>query len=88
MRIENLLVRAIGVLIAFLVTYQISVSQSSATASLEVVIKDPSGAVINKAQVQLLLNGKQQSIAQTNQKGEARFNIRSRLADISYTSRQ
>jgi hypothetical protein len=73
MRIESLRVRAISVLAAFLLTCQVSVSQSSATASLEVVIKDPSGAVINKAQVHLVLNGKQLSIAQTNQKGEARF---------------
>jgi hypothetical protein len=43
-------------------------------ASLEVIVKDPSGALINKAQVQLLKNGKPQSLSSTNQKGEARFN--------------
>src|SRR5262249_51745630 len=42
--------------------------------SLEVIVKDPSGALINKAQVQLIRNGKPQSSAQTNQRGEARFN--------------
>ena len=42
--------------------------------SLEVVVKDPSGALINKAQVQLLRNGKTEATAQTNQRGEARFN--------------
>jgi Carboxypeptidase regulatory-like domain len=43
-------------------------------ASLEVIVKDPSGALINKAQVQLVRNGKPQATAQTNQRGEARFN--------------
>lgn len=45
-----------------------------ANASLEVIVRDPSGALINKAQVQLVRNGKPQSTAQTNQRGEARFN--------------
>ena len=44
------------------------------TATLEVIVKDPSGALINKAQVQLVKNGKPQSLVQTNQRGEARFN--------------
>src|SRR6185503_5428476 len=35
---------------------------------------DPSGALINKAQVQLIRNGKPQSLSSTNQRGEARFN--------------
>jgi hypothetical protein len=43
-------------------------------ATLEVIVKDPSGALINKAQVQLVRNGKPQSLVQTNQRGEARFN--------------
>ena len=43
-------------------------------ASLEVIVRDPSGALINKAQVQLLRNGKPHAAAQTNQRGEARFN--------------
>jgi hypothetical protein len=43
-------------------------------ASLEVVVKDPSGALINKGQVQLIKNGKPQSLVSTNQRGEARFN--------------
>src|SRR5689334_7820315 len=42
--------------------------------ALEVIVKDPSGALINRAQVQLIRNGKPQSSAQTNQRGEARFN--------------
>ena len=43
-------------------------------ATLDVVVRDPSGALVNKAQVQLIRNGKPQSAAQTNQRGEARFN--------------
>jgi hypothetical protein len=43
--------------------------------TLDVIVKDPSGALINKAVVQLIKNGKVQSTAQTNQRGEARFNI-------------
>jgi len=43
-------------------------------ASLDVVVKDPTGALINKAQVQLIRNGKAQSLSSTNQRGEARFN--------------
>jgi hypothetical protein len=46
---------------------------SSTNASLEVVVKDPSGALINKAQVQLIRNGKSTNTVQTNQKGEARI---------------
>jgi Carboxypeptidase regulatory-like domain len=46
---------------------------AQANASLEVIVKDPSGALINKAQVQLIRNGKLQASAQTNQRGEARF---------------
>ena len=44
------------------------------SGSLEVVIKDPSGALIHRAVVQLIKNGKVQSTAQTNQRGEAKFN--------------
>lgn len=48
--------------------------RAQTSGSLELVVKDPSGALINKAQVQLIQNGKVQSTAQTNQRGEARFN--------------
>jgi hypothetical protein len=44
------------------------------SAGLEVIVKDPTGALINKAQVQLIKNGKSQSLSSTNQRGEARFN--------------
>ena len=43
-------------------------------ANLEVIVRDPSGALISKAQVQLVRSGKRQSLVQTNQRGEARFN--------------
>src|SRR5687768_11185416 len=46
---------------------------SQANASLEVIVRDPSGALIDKALVYLIKDGKQ-SKAQTNQRGEARFN--------------
>src|SRR5688500_20068865 len=75
MRVESLQSRAISVLIAFLLTALPCWAQStSANASLEVIVKDPSGALVNKAQVQLLRNGKSQSLNSTNQRGEVRFN--------------
>jgi hypothetical protein len=64
--------RAIASIVAFLFALQICHGQN--TATLDVVVRDPSGALVSKAQVQLLVNNKQQSILQTNQKGEARFN--------------
>lgn len=72
MRIESLQSWAIGVLIAFLLTAAPCLAQNG--ASLEVVVKDPTGALIGKAQVQLIRNGKPQSLSSTNQRGEARFN--------------
>jgi hypothetical protein len=43
-------------------------------ASLEVTVRDPSGALVHKAQVRLVQNGKPLAAAETNQRGEARFN--------------
>src|ERR1043166_1769434 len=79
MRVESLQSRAIRVLIALLLTAAPCPAQSS--ASLEVIVKDPTGALISKAQVQLFKNGKPQSLGSTNQRGEARFN---KLAAGSY----
>ncbi len=45
-----------------------------ASATLEIIVKDPSGALVHQAQVRLVQNGKTISSAQTNQRGEARFN--------------
>jgi Carboxypeptidase regulatory-like domain/TonB dependent receptor len=72
MRVESLHSPAIRVFIALLLIVAPCLGQSN--ASLEVVVKDPTGALINKAQVQLVKNGKPQSLSSTNQRGEARFN--------------
>ena len=72
MRIESLHSRAIGVLVVLLLTMSPCLGQGSAT--LDVVVKDPTGALISKAQVQLIRNVKSQSLSSTNQRGEARFN--------------
>ncbi len=72
MRIESLHSRAICVLIVLLLTMSPCLGQTSAT--LDVVVKDPTGALVSKAQVQLIRNGKSQSLSSTNQRGEARFN--------------
>src|SRR4029079_3669421 len=79
MRVESLQSRAISVLIVLLLTVAPCLAQSG--ASLEVIVKDPTGALIGKAQVQLIRNGKPQSLSSTNQRGEARFN---KLAAGSY----
>jgi len=72
MRVTPLHSRAISVLIALLLIVGPCLAQTS--GSLEVIVKDPTGALINKAQVQLIRNGKSQSLSSTNQRGEARFN--------------
>jgi hypothetical protein len=64
--------RGIASIVVCLFALQICHAQD--TATLDVVVRDPSGALVGKAQVKLLVNNKQQSILQTNQKGEARFN--------------
>ena len=75
MRVESLQSRAISVFIALVLTVLPCLAQTTqGNASLEVIVKDPSGALINKAQVQLVRNGKPQSLSATNQRGEARFN--------------
>src|SRR6185503_16592172 len=72
MRVTPLHSRAIRVFIVLLLVAGPCLAQSS--ESLEVVVKDPTGALISKAQVQLLKNEKSQSFSSTNQRGEARFN--------------
>ena len=72
MRVESLQSRAISVLIVILLTVAPCLSQNS--SSLELIVKDPTGALISKAQVQLIKNGKPQSLSSTNQHGEARLN--------------
>src|ERR1051325_1680542 len=79
MRVESLQLRAMGVLVAFMLAIAPCMGQSN--ASLEVIVKNPTGALISKAQVQLLKRGKPQSASSPNQRGEARFN---KLAAGSY----
>ena len=75
MRIESLHSRVMSVLITLVLIVGLCLGQgASGQASLEVVVKDPSGALVNKAQVQLIRNGKSQSLNSTNQRGEVRFN--------------
>jgi hypothetical protein len=68
--------RATSVLIALALAASICVgqTQSARDASLEVIVRDPSGALIHNARVQLFKNGKRESTTQTNERGEARFN--------------
>src|SRR6185369_6802497 len=72
MRVESLQSQAISVLIVLLTMISPCLDQTS--ASLDVVVKDPTGALIGKAQVQLIKNGKSQALSSTNQRGEVRFN--------------
>ena len=75
MRIESLHSRVMSVLITLVLIVGLCLGQgASGQASLEVVVKDPSGALVNKAQVQLIRNGKSQSLNSANQRGEVRFN--------------
>ena len=74
MRVKSLHTRAISVFTALLLAAIPCLAQATqANASLELIVKDPSGALINKAQVQLIRNGKSQSINSTNQRGEVSF---------------
>ena len=74
MLIERLHYRAISMLIALLLVCPLILAQAPSNASLDVLVRDPSGALIGKAQVQLTSTNKSPLGAQTNQKGEARFN--------------
>ncbi|HEV8431253.1 MAG TPA: carboxypeptidase regulatory-like domain-containing protein [Pyrinomonadaceae bacterium] len=66
--------RALSALISIILVAGLCLAQQIASTNLEVIVKDPTGALINKAQVQLIRNGKSQSLSSTNQRGEARFN--------------
>lgn len=48
-------------------------AQSKSDSTLEVVVKDPTGALIHNARLLLTRDGKVEATTQTNQKGEARF---------------
>lgn len=75
MRVDSLHSRAISVLTALVLTAVSCLAQATqGNTTLEVIVKDPSGALINNAQVQLIRNGKSQSVNSTNQRGEVKFN--------------
>ncbi len=70
MRIVSFQSHITSVLIGLFLISPPCVAQNNAT--LEVVVRDQTGALINKAQVQLI-GGTKPTLTQTNQKGEARF---------------
>ncbi|HMJ26173.1 MAG TPA: carboxypeptidase regulatory-like domain-containing protein, partial [Pyrinomonadaceae bacterium] len=76
MQSDSLCSRITSVLVTLVLCSGLCLAQSRSTApaSLNVTVKDPSGAVINNAAVQLMRNGKAESSKATNQQGEARFN--------------
>ncbi|HVQ39155.1 MAG TPA: carboxypeptidase regulatory-like domain-containing protein [Pyrinomonadaceae bacterium] len=67
--------RAIGVLItlALLGSFSFAQKKNAGDASVEIVVKDPTGAMIWNARVQLTQAGRPELVAQTNQRGEARL---------------
>lgn len=68
--------RVTGVLIAILLVANLCLAQkkTAGEASLEIIVKDPSSALVHNAQVQLVRNGRAVAETQTNRNGEARFN--------------
>lgn len=68
--------RAIGVLIVLALFGSLGAAQTntSGNATLEIVVRDPSGAVIQNARVRLIKDGRLAATAQSNQRGEARLN--------------
>lgn len=75
MRFDRWYSRTISVFIALALSTSLCVAQTKSVndASMELVVKDPSGAVIANARLQLYKDGKSTTATQTNQKGEARF---------------
>ena len=74
MQIGQLFSRAISLLVLLSLAFQAGLAQTRNARSLEVTVKDPSGALVHRAQLELRKNGKKEATAETNQKGEARFN--------------
>ena len=74
MFIDRIHHRAISMLIATILACTLTLAQTNGNSSLDVVVRDPSGALVSKAQVQLVSTAKSLSPVQTNQKGEAHFN--------------
>ena len=74
MRFDSLCLRASSVLIILaLCSLGVAQTKNAGEASLEVIVRDPSGALIHNARVQLVRNGKRESAIQTNERGEARL---------------
>src|SRR5258708_18175549 len=75
MRTHCIYSRAISVLVAVALFSGLCLAQTkpAGDAILEIVVKDPSGALVDNARVQLIRNGKPANPVQTNQKGEARL---------------
>ena len=67
--------RAIGVLVTLALFSSPYAAQrkNAGDATLEVVVKDPSGAMIQNASVELIKDGRPSSVTRTNQRGEARL---------------
>lgn len=65
--------RVISVFIVFALLGGLGIAQSKSDSRLEVVVKDPTGALIHNARLLLTRDGKVEATTQTNQKGEARF---------------
>ena len=76
MRTDFLPSRAISVLAVLLLCTGLAAAQkkNNADASLEIIVKDPSSALVSNARVQLLRGTRTVADAQTNRSGEARFN--------------
>jgi hypothetical protein len=75
MRLDSLYPRVTSVIAAFALFCSLGFAQTKGAnaSSLEIVVKDPSGAVINSARLILTQDGKVEATSQTNQKGEAHF---------------
>ena len=75
MRLNRLPAHVTSVLVALALLCGLCAAQGKdATGfNLEIVVKDPSGAVINNAHLLLSSNGKPEATSRTNQKREARF---------------
>src|SRR6476469_2871742 len=75
MRSDSPCSRITSVLVILVLSSGLCLAQSrnNTQASLAVTIRDPSGALINNASVQLIRNGKVENAKTTNQQGEARF---------------
>ena len=67
--------RAVSLLmsVAFLCGLCVAQIRTAPDSTLEIVVKDPSGAVISNAHLLLTRDGKAEATTRTNQKGEARF---------------